>query len=833
MDDWAALDRDDFDAVEYINLKFPTEHSLSLLPPYAALIQGRIAELDNELSNAVAEQSSVGLTASKDLEEAQLAIQELVGKIRDIQDKAEQSELMVQEICRDIRQLDHAKRHLQTTITALKRLHMLVTAVDQLQQKTEERYYKEAANLLGAVRQLLHHFDGYAAIPKIAEIQEMVDIIKTRLTKQIHEAFDEIGQLSAGVADADMVVDDGGSASGHFTSLKEACLVVDALGVEARQVQIDKFCGEQLAPYGQIFGRDATSDPEASSLEQVERRFAWFKRLLRSIDERFGGVFPPTWNITHKLTLMFMAKTREQLLDLLEHRETSIARAELDGEQQVEVLLRALQKCLTFEREMQLKFEEMPSTPNTRRAKKERRDPHSSFLLGPEPEPEREEQLVPVKGQLTELFDPFLGPYLQLEKRNLDAVVHKIEDEGADSVRGDVATLSVFESSVDVFMYIKGSVKRCTALTTGQAFFNLHKLYKECLKAYSDLLEAKVQGTLAKMAAGDEKVLCYVVTTAEYCGETVPQLEELVRQRIDGSYKESIDMANEQDAFQDASAVAITGIVSALEGLTSPAFRSFAGVNWSSLSVVGEESEYVRMVQSAVLDFVPAVRKALPPLFFRSFCDKFCGLFLQRYHGLIMRQRRVSNEGLQQLLLDLYSVDALMQALPVLGIDPSDEGPSKPVPLAYKRLVNSHCKRIEASLKLAQIPTAILLEEFKRMFPDESAEDLQAIMSLKGLKRQEQIDILERFGGKSSQSAIEAARSGNDDLPPRPLSPPMPSLIPAMPATAASLASATGDRASGSAQSQASRFGSSLRAGFTSAMRSVGQKGLFGDEKHG
>ena len=28
---------------------------------------------------------------------------------------------MVQEICRDIRQLDCAKRHLQTTITALKR----------------------------------------------------------------------------------------------------------------------------------------------------------------------------------------------------------------------------------------------------------------------------------------------------------------------------------------------------------------------------------------------------------------------------------------------------------------------------------------------------------------------------------------------------------------------------------------------------------------------------------------------------------------------------------------------------------------------------------------
>ena len=40
---------------------------------------------------------------------------------------------MVLEICRDIQSLDHAKRNLQTTITALKRLQMLVTAVGSLQ----------------------------------------------------------------------------------------------------------------------------------------------------------------------------------------------------------------------------------------------------------------------------------------------------------------------------------------------------------------------------------------------------------------------------------------------------------------------------------------------------------------------------------------------------------------------------------------------------------------------------------------------------------------------------------------------------------------------------
>ena len=42
-----------------------------------------------------------------------------------MKEKAEQSEVMVQEICRDIKKLDFAKKNITTTITALHRLAML------------------------------------------------------------------------------------------------------------------------------------------------------------------------------------------------------------------------------------------------------------------------------------------------------------------------------------------------------------------------------------------------------------------------------------------------------------------------------------------------------------------------------------------------------------------------------------------------------------------------------------------------------------------------------------------------------------------------------------
>lgn len=65
----------------------------------------------------------------QDLDHCKLEIQELFGKINEIRRKAEQSEVMVQEICRDIKKLDYAKKHLTYTITALRRMAMLINAI--------------------------------------------------------------------------------------------------------------------------------------------------------------------------------------------------------------------------------------------------------------------------------------------------------------------------------------------------------------------------------------------------------------------------------------------------------------------------------------------------------------------------------------------------------------------------------------------------------------------------------------------------------------------------------------------------------------------------------
>ena len=126
------LDSPDFNPIAHINKLFPTEESLAGIDPHMQDLQEQMKTLDEDVLQTVRKQTSAGSSARRDLESGKQSVQDLFLKVRDIKAKAEASEQMVHEICRDIKSLDYAKRHLTLTITALKRLQMLVTAVEQL-----------------------------------------------------------------------------------------------------------------------------------------------------------------------------------------------------------------------------------------------------------------------------------------------------------------------------------------------------------------------------------------------------------------------------------------------------------------------------------------------------------------------------------------------------------------------------------------------------------------------------------------------------------------------------------------------------------------------------
>jgi vacuolar protein sorting-associated protein 53 len=162
------FDAPEFSAEEWVNRRFPDEKSLEGLDACIASTDLEVKQLDESILETVREQSTAGQLAARDIADAKGSIGDLHEKILEIKRKADASEKMVQEICRDIRQLDVAKRHLTNTINTLARLKTLSSAVEQLAGHSRRRAYEEAAPLLEASILMFTHFTDYRDVPKVS-----------------------------------------------------------------------------------------------------------------------------------------------------------------------------------------------------------------------------------------------------------------------------------------------------------------------------------------------------------------------------------------------------------------------------------------------------------------------------------------------------------------------------------------------------------------------------------------------------------------------------------------------------------------------------------------
>lgn len=80
--------------------------------------------------------------------------------------------------------------------------------------------------------------------------------------------------------------------------------------------------------------------------------------------------------------------------------------------------------------------------------------------------------------------------------------------------------------------------------------------------------------------------------------------------------------------------------------------------------------------------------------------------------------------------------------------------------MSYRKYVEKHMSKIEKVLKLVGTPVVMLVERFRIMWPDGGMKELQTVMALKGMKRQEQATVLETFGGSGAGGVGGAAGGG-------------------------------------------------------------------------
>lgn len=249
------------------------------------------------------------------------------------------------------------------------------TAFDQLKTNTRQRQYRECASLLAAVLELMDYFKSYRSISQIATLSRNVTELKAELLEQVCEDF-ELAFVK-------------GEVMSRRSTLAEGCLVIDALGDAARQRLLNWYCNTQLREYRQVFrGND-----EAGSLDNVSRRYSWYKRMLKVYDEEHSSIFPTSWKAGEVLTNVYCDGTKDDYKGILARAMRKENGKSLD----VNLLLSALQETLEFEHFLEKRFTAARASLDSQTSKDDRQ-----LLFGK---------------SISEVFEPYLSLWVDHQDR--------------------------------------------------------------------------------------------------------------------------------------------------------------------------------------------------------------------------------------------------------------------------------------------------------------------------------------------------------------------------------------------------------------------------------
>ncbi|KAL2798194.1 Vps53-like protein [Aspergillus keveii] len=692
------LDAADYDPIDHLNAIFSHPSTLSSVSDVSLQLHEYEAELDTEIGALVEDQVTSNAESVERIQTAKADLTELFKKIDDVRDRASKTEQSITEMTADIKQLDNAKKNLTQSMTALKRLQMLTTAYDQLRVLSRTRQYRDCAQLLQAVIQLVAHFKSYRSIDQIALLSRNVADIQRDLLEQICEDFElafakgEVGQRK--------------------TALAEGCSVMDALGEHAKTRVVNWYCNFQLREYRQVF----RNNEEAGSLDNISRRYSWFRRILRIYDEEYAAIFPVSWRVDETLANVFCEGTRDDFKGIL-------SRSARSGQTiDVNLLLSCLQETLDFEHSLERRFS-IPSRPST-----------DTFASAE----------TPVFGQaISEAFEPYLSVWVNAQDKQLAALIPKYRQQPLKPPGEEFDSNSVISSSMELFTFYRHSLQQCAKLSTGVSLADLSKVFARYLDQYAQqvlLYYISDQPTMHS-PLGNPSLEDYiaVLNTADYCYTTCNQLEEKIKGRVDKNLKQSVDLQSQADSFMGIASAAVRGLVRKVETELEPCWREMRNMPWSRLEGVSDQSSYVGEVLSKTNTKAAEILQLIhKQQYARAFADHIVELVSNIFLQNIFQCKLVSETGAEQMLLDTYTLKTgLSSLLPA------------PAPASFVKRVNNSFAKIETLLKTLQVqpsPPEALVQAYLIHIADRNNANFRKILDLKGIRsRQEQNHLVELF----------------------------------------------------------------------------------------
>ncbi|ORY68596.1 subunit of VP52-54 complex [Pseudomassariella vexata] len=706
----------DYDPITHLNLLFPHSSTVASVSCVSTALKTRQNDLATQISTLETAQAYGPDSSLERMQSAQSELADLFRKIETVRSRAMQTEQNITSMTADIKRLDGTKRNLTLSMTALKRLQMLTTAYEQLRGLAKTRQYRECASLLQAVLQLMRHFNSYRSIDQIATLSRGVSELQRELLEQVCEDFEiafakgEIGNRKA--------------------TLVEACGVMDALGDTARARLVTWYVNTELREYRQVFrGND-----EAGSLDNIGRRYAWFRRMMKGHEEEHTAIFPPHWRVGEMLAMAFCDGTRDDFKGILERSMRKTDGPKID----VNLLLSCLQETMDFEQSLERKFADQPRASI---------DTLSSA----------DERTQNFNGSISVAFEPYLSLWVESQDKALAAMIPKYKAQSLIPLDEEFSAQAVIGSAIELFHFYKVTLSQCAKLSTSDRLLDLAKTFAKYLDEYAQQVLLSILQRSGQAGASLEDIIM-VLNTADFWHTNTSQLEDSIKKRIDTELAYKVDLTSQADSFLGVASAAVIALVNRVESDCDGAWREMRNTNWSKMESVGDQSSYVaellNHVNSKAAEVLAVVVKQQ---YARAFADNLVDHLANTYIYNIVQCRPVSEVGAEQMLLDKYVLTKGFENL--LSYHNPSSTPHTP-PASFVKRVNNTMTRIDPLLKTLQVrpsPPEGLVQAYLIHIGDRSDTNFKKILELKGVRKQEHAHLVELFG-------IHRDGSSNDKL---------------------------------------------------------------------
>jgi len=375
----------------------------------------------------------------------------------------------------------------------------------------------------------------------------------------------------------------------------------------------------------------------------------------------------------------------------------------------------ALQKTMQFEQEMHKRFAAHVQQPKESEPVILDRalgdyDPYS-YSQAPQKAPPTPKFI----GVISICFNPYLSKFCEDEENKLTENVETFLNED------NLSEGTVLPSSIRLFSSIRQTFNKCLSFTTGKILSELCEVFKRILQYYAEKLVQQLPKVdkPVKLADGEEIKIAFIINTAEYCRNTIVEMETTIRAKLETQY--DVEFYPEVNTFLELAGRGVQSLILGIDTKMEPNFVTMTRMNWL-LEGVGDKSEYIVKLNEVVLGYSKNISTVLNEDYYVTFLNKLAEMINMKLVTSIYKCKRIGEFGAQQILLDCFE---LKQKFLTLQAKNS----------SFSGIVNRLFHKTEGLLKIISSPPERVQENYSSLIDNPNQQDFEKLLTIMGLKK--------------------------------------------------------------------------------------------------